>query len=79
MKDFESIAKELQRGAKREQLQKLGDSADGRALERMVDGASLESALKRGDSAALQKMLSSLLSTSEGQRLADEVQKLMQK
>lgn len=79
VKSFESIARELQSGAGREELQKLSSSADGKKLESMVDGAALEKAMQRGDAAALQKMLASLLSTPEGRRLAGDVQRIMGK
>jgi Zn-dependent M16 (insulinase) family peptidase len=62
-----------------EDIRALADSADGRKLGQMIDGAAVESAVKSGDSAALQQILRGVLSTAEGQRLAENLRKMMQK
>ncbi len=77
MNDLERIAKELEGGEKGAALRRLGSSPEGKTLEGMIDGAELEKAFQRGDAAALQKMLGTLLSTPEGRRLADDVGKIM--
>ena len=47
-------------------------------LERIAkEFEGVEKAFQRGDAAALQKMLGTLLSTPEGRRLADDVGKIM--
>lgn len=78
MRDLDGIVKELQRGGRGGRLEKLGDTADGKKLESMVDAQALERAMKSGDAAALKGMLSSLLATPEGRRLAGEVKKVME-
>ena len=47
-------------------------------LSKMVDSAAVEKAAKTGDGDALKAILSQVLSTAEGQRLAQSVQQMMQ-
>ena len=70
MKDLDSVARALAQSGRRGELEALASSAEGRALEGMVDGEALERAVSRGDAAALKEMLASLLATPEGRRLA---------
>ncbi len=77
MQDLERIGRELQRRGKGGELQKLAESADGQRLRGMLDGEALARAARGGDSEAMRRMLSQVLSTREGQRLAESIQKLM--
>ena len=77
MDSLEQIAKTLRSSGKKNELERLAASANGKRLEGMVDGAALEAAVKSGDAASLQKMLGTLLSTPEGKTLAADVQKIM--
>ena len=79
MQDWENISRELQRSGKAGDLRTLAESEDGRKLSRMLDGKAVAQAAKSGDSEALRGILGQVLSTQEGQRLADRIQKLMQK
>ena len=79
MDSLEQIAKTLRSSGKKNELERLAASANGKRLEGMVDGAALEAAVKSGDAASLQKMLGALLSTPEGKALAADVQKIMGK
>ena len=56
-------------------LREVSESAEARKLLRELDGESIESALKRGDTAALTAAFAKLISTPEGKTLADRVQK----
>ena len=76
--DFEKLGRELQRQGKTEKLKSLADSEEGRAVSRMVDAEALQKAAKSGDAAALKSILSQVLSTSEGQRLAESLKKAME-
>lgn len=78
MKDLEKLGEELNRSGKSEKLKVLADSADGRAIGRMVDAAEVERAAKSGDMAALKGILSQVLSTDEGKRLAESLKKVME-
>ena len=77
MQNFESIGKELERRGKTDGIKKIAESADGQKISRMIDPKAVESAAKSGDSEALRSILSSVLSTAEGQRLAESVKQLM--
>jgi len=77
MKNSESIGRELEKSGKTDKLRQLAESADGQSLSRMIDSAAVEQAAKSGDSEALRSMMSRVLSTAEGQRLAEALQKLM--
>ncbi len=79
MQDLEKLAQQLQNGGRAEGIRALADSADGQKLGKMIDAAAVEKAVKGGDSAALQQILRGVLSTAEGQRLAENIRSMMQK
>ena len=78
MLDLERVNAEIEKSGKKVRLKSLADSADGRAVSRMLDPAAVEKAAKSGDTAALQSILSDVLSTDEGKRLAERLKKAMQ-
>lgn len=78
MQDLQKIGKELARRGKTADIRALAQSADGQKLGALVDPGAVESAAKSGDSEALRRILSDVLSTEEGRRLTEKVQKLMQ-
>lgn len=77
MQNFEELGRELERRGKTEKLKALADSSDVQKLGQMLDPAAVERAARSGDSQAIKNLLSSVLSTQEGQRLAQSVQQLM--
>ena len=77
MQNFEELGRELDRRGKTDKLKALADSEDMQRLGQMLDPTAVERAAKSGDSQALKKLLSSVLSTQAGQRLAQSVQQLM--
>ena len=77
MKDLENISRELMRRGKAEDMKRLAESEDGKKLSRMVDSAALERAARSGDSAAMREILSKVLESDEGRRLAASVRKMM--
>lgn len=77
MRNFEEIGRELERRGKAEDLKRIAESPDGLKISRMVDAKAVESAVGSGDGEALKKLLSQVLNTEEGKRLAESVQKLM--
>ena len=79
MINFEKVGQELERRGKTGELQRLAQSPDGQKLGKLVDPAAVERAAKSGDSAALAEMMKKLLSTAEGQRLAAELRRTMEK
>ena len=78
MLDLERVNAEIEKSGKKDRLKSLADSAEGRAVSRMLDPAAVEKAAKSGDTAALQSILSDVLSTDEGKRLAERRKKAMQ-
>lgn len=78
MNEFEKIGRELQRQGKTEKLKNLADSEEGKAVSRMIDAEAVQKAARSGDAAALKNILSQVLSTSEGQRLAESLKKAME-
>ena len=77
MQNFEQLGRELERRGKTKELQALAESEDGARLAAMLDTDSLQRAAKSGDGEALRKMLSSVLCTDEGKRLAENIRKMM--
>ena len=78
MQNFEDLGRELSRRGKTEQLKALAETDDVQRLSKMVDSAAVEKAAKTGDGDALKAILRQVLSTAEGQRLAQSVQQMMQ-
>lgn len=78
MLNFENVGRELQNRGKTESIKALAESEDGMKISRMVDAGAVEAAARSGDSEALKSMLSKVLSTDEGRRLAENVRKMMQ-
>ena len=79
MQNFEQLGKELERRGKAEDIKRLAESEESRTLAGMIDAGKLQQAAKNGDTDALRDMLSSVLKTQEGQRLAESVRKMMEK
>lgn len=78
MNDLENLGRRLEQSGKSDKLRQLADSADGKAVSRMVDAEKIGKAAKSGDMAALQDILRGVLSTEEGKRLAENLKKAMQ-
>ena len=78
MKDLERLGSELKKSGKSDALMKLAESADGKAVSRLVDAEAVGKAAKNGDMAALQDILRGVLSSDEGKRLAESLRKAMQ-
>ena len=74
---FEEIGRQLERQGKTADIKRLAESEDGKKLRSMVDAEKLQQAAKAGDSKALHELLSGVLRTDEGKRLAESIQKLL--
>lgn len=77
MLDLERINAEIERSGKKDRLKSLAADADGLAVSRMLDPAAVEKAVKSGDTDTLKNMLSGVLSTDEGKRLAEKLKNAM--
>ena len=69
MQNFEQLGRELERRGKTEQIKQLAESEDGAKLAKLIDANAGE---------ALRSLLSSMLSTQEGKRLAESVRRMME-
>jgi hypothetical protein len=78
MRNFEELGRELDRRGKTEEIKKLAASSDGMKISKMVDAKAVENAARSGDSEAIRRMLSAVLNTDEGKRLAENVRRMMQ-
>lgn len=78
MMNLEDFEKKLREGANSEKLMAAANSADGRKIQQMVDVGKIQSAAKSGDTQALKNILNQVLSTPEGQRLAQQVKNAME-
>ena len=78
MRDLESVGKELDRLGKTQKLKDIAESADGQKIGRMVDPKALEKAAVSGDAQALRGILSQVLGTDKGRRLAESLKKAME-
>jgi len=74
--DIEKMSAELERSGKAEELRKLAESADGRAL---FDAAAVARAVSSGDREAMQGILRQVLNTDEGRRIAKQLSDAMNK
>lgn len=74
--DISKLAGSEKIKGKEQELQKLAESADGEKIRSMVDGAMLQDAFDRGDTAALQSTVSKLLKTEEGARLFKQLEQM---
>ena len=54
------------------------ESEDGAKLAKLIVANAVEQAAKSGDGEALRSLLSSMLSTQEGKRLAESVRRMME-
>ena len=61
-----------------EAVRRLADSAEGKKLGSLVDGAALEQALRGGDTAAMKRMLAQVLQSPEGRKLCEQLRGLRQ-
>ena len=61
------------------QLRALAESRDGKKLRSLLDERALAEAVQKGDAAALQGALQTLLATPEGRRLFNQLGGMMGK
>jgi len=73
MQNFEKLGKDILKGADTKKLNAVANSEDGKKITKMLDAKAVERAAKSGDTAALQNILSQILSTDEGKRLAQSI------
>ena len=75
MKDLDALKNQLARDGRLQRLQEIADSTDGQKLAGALDAQKIEQA---GDTETLRQILTQVLSTDTGQRLAGKVKDAMQ-
>ena len=78
MKDLDALKNQLARDGRLQRLQEIADSPDGQKLAGELDAQKLEQAARAGDTETLRQILTQVLSTDTGQRLAGKVKDAMQ-
>ena len=78
MKDLDALKKQLARDGRLQRLQEIADSTDGQKLADALDAQTIEQAARAGDTETLRQILTQVLSTDTGQRLAGKVKDAMQ-
>lgn len=78
MQNFEKLGQELEKMGKTEELKRLAQSEMGQSIGRMVDAKAVETAARSGDTEALRRMLTQVLSTDDGKKLAEGVRKMFE-
>ncbi len=76
MHNMESMGRELLRGIGEDKLKALADSEEGRKIGKMVDAKTAENAVRSGDAEQMRALLTQVLSTEEGRRLAEKLSEL---
>lgn len=78
MKDLDALKQELARDGRLQRLQVIADSTDGQRFADALDAQKIEQAARTGDTELLRQILTQVLSTDAGQRLAGKVKDAMQ-
>ena len=77
MKDLDALKQELAHDGRLQRLQAIADSTDGQRFADALDAQKIEQA-RTGDTELLRQILTQVLSTDAGQRLAGKVKDAMQ-
>ena len=78
MKDLDALKQELARDGRLKRPQAIADSTDGQRFADALDAQKIEQAARTGDTELLRQILTQVLSTDTGQRLAGKVKDAMQ-
>jgi len=73
MGNFENISKDLLKGGKGNEIQKIINSPESQKISKMVDGNALKKAVTDGDNDTVNRIMSQFLSTDEGKALAKKI------
>lgn len=79
MRELEEMAKRLEESGKSDELRAIANSPEGERIGRLLNEDEVGKAVRSGDSAALKDILTKVLSTDDGRKLAEQLGKAMQK
>ena len=77
MKNLEDMERRLVQSGKADKVRAIADSKYGQNLLRKLDANQVERAVQSGDSDALSRILMDVLRTSEGRRIAQQLEQTM--
>ena len=77
MKNFADMERQLRESGKEDQVRAIAQSKDGQKLMQRLDADRVERAVQQGDSEALRGILAEVLRTSEGRRIAKQLEESM--
>ena len=77
MKNFADMERQLRESGKEDQVRAIAQSKDGQKLLQRLDADRVERAVQQGDSEALRGILAEVLRTSEGRRIAKQLEETM--
>lgn len=77
MKNFADMERQLRESGKEDQVRAIAQSKDGQKLMQRLDADRVERAVQQGDSEALRGILAEVLRTSEGRRIAKQLEETM--
>ena len=77
MKNFADMERKLRESGKEDQVRAIAQSKDGQKLMQRLDADRVERAVQQGDSEALRGILAEVLRTSEGRRIAKQLEETM--
>ena len=78
MKDLDALKQELAHDGRLQRLQAIADSTDGQRFADALDAQKIAQAARTGDTELLRQILTQVVSTDAGQRLAGKVKDAMQ-
>ena len=78
MRELDRLSHELEKSGKSAELMRLAKSEDAVRLGKLLDVDAIRRAAGGNDSETLKALLSGVLSTDEGKRLAENVRKMME-
>ena len=77
MKNFADMDRQLRESGKEDRVRAIAQSKDGQKLMQRLDADRVERAVQQGDSEALRGILAEVLRTSEGRRIAKQLEETM--
>ena len=77
MKNFEEMERKLAQSGKTDAVRAIAESKDGQQLLKKLDTDRVERAMQSGDGEALRSILMDVLKTSEGRRIAKQLNDTM--
>ena len=75
--NLEELSRKLQQSGKADKIKQIAQSDTGARLSSMLDSKAVENAARSGDDQALRSMLAQILSTEDGQKLAQSIRQIM--